>query len=181
MKMVAMPRMIVRWVVFALMIALLVPARAQAQRTGREPSPATGVDSACSYAACALVIIPRWNGLAAVRGTNGPLVANLSFFWPRSVSAALRAGGRDSAADSADARAQRALRLRRAGAMLTDAGLVAAAIVGARVASRGRMLNGDRIVAGAGLASLAISVPLQFGADGELSRAVWWHNLRYVH
>jgi len=26
-----------------------------------------------------------------------------------------------------------------------------------------------------------VSVPLQFAADGALSRAVWWHNLRYTH
>ena len=36
------------------------------------------------------------------------------------------------------------------------------------------------LVAAAGLAALTISVPFQFAADGALSRAVWWHNLRYA-
>jgi hypothetical protein len=26
---------------------------------------------------------------------------------------------------------------------------------------------------------LMLSIPLQFAADGALSRAVWWHNRRY--
>ena len=30
-----------------------------------------------------------------------------------------------------------------------------------------------------GAASVGISVPLHFAADGMLSRAVWWHNRRY--
>lgn len=32
----------------------------------------------------------------------------------------------------------------------------------------------------AGLGALFISVPLQFAADGALSKAVWWHNVRYA-
>jgi hypothetical protein len=107
-------------------------------------------------------------------------VANLNFFWPRSVTASLRGGVMDPAADSAAAHAGRAMGLRRAGAALTDAGIITAAIVGIRVASRGRMRREDRVVAGAGLAALAVSVPLQFAADGELSRAVWWHNVRFL-
>jgi hypothetical protein len=30
------------------------------------------------------------------------------------------------------------------------------------------------------LGALFISVPLQFAADGALSKAVWWHNVRYA-
>ena len=179
--MLAEHRTVRRPTLFAVAIAFLVPAPVRAQHAGGEHRPEGGVDSACSYAACALTIIPRWNGLAVIRGTHGPRVANLNFFWPHSVAWALRDGASDSAADSATARAERALGLRRAGAALTDAGLIATAIVGAHAASRGRMAREDRIVAGAGLAALVISVPLQFAADGELSRAVWWHNLRFLH
>jgi hypothetical protein len=36
------------------------------------------------------------------------------------------------------------------------------------------------VIGGAGLTALLVSVPIQFAADGALSRAVWWHNVRYV-
>jgi hypothetical protein len=49
-----------------------------------------------------------------------------------------------------------------------------------RAASAGRASRTDQVVGGAGLAALLVSVPLQFAADGALSRAVWWHNLRYA-
>jgi len=39
----------------------------------------------------------------------------------------------------------------------------------------------ERVVGGVGVAALLVSVPLQFAADGALSRAVWWHNMRYAH
>lgn len=172
---------IMRVVAFVGSTVLVMPLSTHAQARPMGTTPAGTPGSACSYAACALVIIPRWNGLAVVRSTNGPGMANLNFFWPRSVTAALRGGAMgDAAADSAAAHAQHALGLRRAGAAFTDLGMVAVAVVAARVASNGGMSGADKVAAGAGLASLAISVPLQFGADGELSRAVWWHNLRYV-
>ena len=83
-------------------------------------------------------------------------------------------------ADSALAHAQRAVALRRAGAVLTDVGALAIAVTLARVATAGRAHTNDRVVGGAGLAALLVSVPMQFAADGALSRAVWWHNLRYA-
>ena len=49
-----------------------------------------------------------------------------------------------------------------------------------RAASAGRASRSDQVVGGAGLTALLVSVPLQFAADGALSRAVWWHNLRYA-
>ena len=60
----------------------------------------------CAYSACALNIAPRWNGLAVVRGSDGPPLANLHFFWPRDITASLRgpstlAPGADSAAAQA--------------------------------------------------------------------------------
>jgi len=50
----------------------------------------------------------------------------------------------------------------------------------ARAAGMGRVSRTEQVVGGAGLAALLVSVPLQFAADGALSRAVWWHNARYV-
>jgi len=57
---------------------------------------------------------------------------------------------------------------------------VAVVVALARAASAGRAETNDRVVGGAGLAALLVSVPIQFAADGALSRAVWWHNLRYA-
>lgn len=154
------------------------PLAAQGQTAGGDAS-TNGPHSACSYSACGLAIVPRWNGLAVIRGTSGPRVANLNFFWPRSITAAL-VGGDALARDSVTTYADHALKLRRAGAALTDAGLGAAVIVGARLASSGRAKRADRAIAAAGIASMLLSIPLQFAADGELSRAVWWHNARFV-
>jgi hypothetical protein len=60
--------------------------------------------------------------------------------------------------------------------MLTDGGVMlvaAGALVGAR--SKGHTAA---VTAGAGGVALALSVPLQFVADGHPSRAVWWFNAR---
>jgi hypothetical protein len=62
------------------MLLLAGPGAAAAQAGLSSP--------ACEYAACALNIAPRWNGLAVIRGARGPAVANLNFFWARDVSAA---------------------------------------------------------------------------------------------
>ena len=140
-----------------------------------------GVDSACTYSTCALSIWPAWDGLAVVRGTAGSRVANLHFFWPRDISPALR--GRDTTAigaDSAAAHARRAVALRQTGAGFTDLGALTIGVAIVRALAAGRVSHRDQAVAAAGLGAIAISVPLQFAADGELSRAVWWHNLRYT-
>jgi hypothetical protein len=141
---------------------------------------AQGVESHCSYQSCALWIVPRWNGLAVTRGASGPDVANLGFFLPRSVTEALRGGAGVPAADSAAACAQRALRLRRAGAAFTDIGAIAALAAVASAASRGFATSTEKVALGVGATFLVVSVPLQFAADGALSRAVWWHNSRYA-
>jgi hypothetical protein len=83
-------------------------------------------------------------------------------------------------ADSALAHAERAFALRRAAAVLTDVGAVAVVAALVHAASAGRADRNDKVAGGAGLASLIVSVPIQFAADGALSRAVWWHNLRYA-
>ena len=161
----------------ALLAAIARSAGAQDAAAPR----AAGVDVQCSYRECALSIAPVWNGLTVVRGADGRRVANLDFFLPRDVAPALRGDAPGTlGADSAFAHAERAVALRRVGAVLTDMGGVAMVITIVRAASAGRASRSDQVVGGTGLAALLVSVPLQFAADGALSRAVWWHNLRYT-
>ena len=157
---------------------VLASAAAHAQESA---TPASPRDSACSYRACALGIAPQWNGLAVIRGEGGPRVANLHFFWPADISPALRGDPLARGADSAAASARRAIALRRAGATLTDLGVVATGIAVVSGLRGRRLRTQERAVGGLGLTALLVSVPLQFAADGALSRAVWWHNLRYTH
>ena len=161
----------------ALLAAIARSAGAQDAAATRPAS----VDAQCSYRECALSIAPVWNGLTVVRGADGRRVANLDFFLPRDVAPALRGDAPGAVgADSAFAHAERAVALRRVGAVLTDMGGVAMVIAIVRAASAGRASRSDQVVGGTGLAALLVSVPLQFAADGALSRAVWWHNLRYA-
>jgi len=154
--------------------ALVMGARQAAAQGGTAPA------ATCAYHECALSIAPAWNGLLVVRGSTKGHVANLNFFLPRDIAVAVRGDAAAPGADSALAHAQRAVALRRAGAVLTDAGAIAVAVALLRAASAGRAGTSDRVVGGAGLAALLVSVPLQFAADGALSRAVWWHNVRYA-
>lgn len=158
-------------------IGFLVLLAAMAPSIGRAQS---GAAARCSYAECALSIAPTWNGLAMVRGVDGERVANLNFFWPRDVSRAMV--GSDAAAtglDSAIAEGRRAVRIRRIAATLTDAGIVLATTAAVRAINAGSFRRSNGVIAGAAAASLGLSIPFQFAADGALSRAVWWHNLRY--
>jgi hypothetical protein len=168
-----------------LLHVLLVPAasaalaRSLSAQLASTDLPGTGDE--CAYSACALAIAPRWNGLAVVRGSDGPQLANLNFFLPRDVSATLRGpSSLAPGADSAAAQARHAIRLRRIGAALTDAGVLVAAVgvIGALRAGRVRAVDGALL--GVGGAALGVSVPFQFAADGALSRAVWWHNRRFA-
>jgi hypothetical protein len=136
--------------------------------------------AACSYSECALSIAPTWNGLMVVRGSAGRSIGTLNFFLPRDIAPTLVGDPTAPSADSVRAHAERAVALRRAGAVLTDAGAAAVAVALAHVASAGRPDRRDRVVAAAGVASLLVSIPIQFAADGGLGRAVWWHNLRYA-
>jgi hypothetical protein len=146
---------------------------------GSDSSPATATAPACSYAACALTIAPRWNGLAVVQGMDGRSVTTLSFFWPRDMGGAL--GGPASPSDlRAREDATGALRLRRVGAALTDGGLVLLATAAVRAVSAGHVRQSDAVIAGIGAGAFGVSVPFQFAADGMLSRAVWWHNARFA-
>ena len=158
-----------------LLLAATTPARAQVSAT------AAARDSVCTYSECALGIAPTWSGLAVVRGTGGPRVANLHFFWPADISPALRGDPSARGADSAAASVRRAISLRRAGAALTDLGVVATGVAVVSGLRARRMRTQERAVGGLGFAAILVSVPLQFAADGALSRAVWWHNMRYTH
>ena len=138
----------------------------------------TQADSMCTYHRCALGIAPTWNGLAVVRGVDEQRVTNLSFFWPRDIGRTFSAGV-GPAADSARRQARDAVRLRRFAAGLTDAGLVLGGYTVTRAAANGSLNGADKAIGIAAATAFAVSVPLQFAADGALSRAVWWYNTRF--
>lgn len=170
----------------AIALAGLVIATATAHAQVVVPAAATPPvavpnDSTCGYRSCALGIVPSWDGLAVVRGTTGQRVTNLHFFWPRDITPALR--GLDTAAVGADsmlAHAQRAVTLRRVGAGFTDFGALTLGAAIIRALRDAHVSTRDQVLAGAALGSLVVSIPLQFAADGELSKAVWWHNVRFA-
>ena len=169
-------------VVSAALLAAAAPCLLRAQQAA-VPTPAAPPpnDSATAYRSAALSIAPRWDGLAVVRGAHRETVANLHFFWPRNITAQLR--GTDTTAiglDSLTHHAQRAVALRRAGAGFTDLGALTMAVAVIRSLRDGRFATRDQQLAAAAVGALVVSVPLQFAADGELSRAVWWHNLRFA-
>jgi len=130
-------------------------------------------DSACTYRRCALAVVPAWNGLDVVRGESAERVARLGFFWTRDLSPVF--AGEPHALDFA----RRAVRTRRTAAVFTDAGLalLVTALAGGIADSENSATW--RGVAIGGAAAFAVGVPLQFSADGQLSRAVWWHNTQF--
>lgn len=136
-------------------------------------TPAPGSLDRCSYRRCALGIAPTWNALEVVNGATGSSVASLGFFLPHSIAATF--AGNDSAAFYA----ARAFSVRRSAAALTDVGVVLLGYAAVQQ-MRGGLSRRDRIIGGIGAAVFAISIPLQFSADGLLSRAVWWHNGRFA-
>ena len=159
-----MPRTARALTTLAFTVALTAPLHAQP----RAPD-------GCTYQRCALSLEPRWSGLALVRGTTGQTAAELGFFWPDDVRPLF--AGSDSAMYYAD----RAVKARAVGAALTDAGAVLLALGIIRVAhDQGRIHGGAAWTVGTGAVLLGASVPLQFSADGWLSRAVWWHNARFA-
>jgi hypothetical protein len=174
-------RRIVRTLTIAVLTAA-APRLVSAQQATVPAAPTTPPnDSSITYRSAALSIAPRWDGLAVVRGANRGTVANLHFFWPRDITAELR--GTDTTAiglDSLTRHVQRAVALRRAGAGFTDLGVLTMAVAVIRSLRDGRFATRDQQLAAAAVGALVVSVPLQFAADGELSRAVWWHNLRFA-
>jgi hypothetical protein len=145
---------------------IAVPATSNAQ------SPAT--DPNCTYESCALGLAPVWNGLAITRGISQRQIANLGFFWPEDIRPVFL--GDEPALEAAT----EAMQMRTVAAILTDAGLV---LLGTGLARAGfqREFDGlSRVLTGIGAGAFVVSVPFHFAADGILSRAVWWHNRRYV-
>ena len=164
----AIARAIARAIVpaIALGIALGITLGA-ASRASAQDSLATS--GRCPYVRCALGIAPAWNGLAVVRGAGGERVATLGFF---------RAGALPvfAAHDSARYYAARAVRVRRIASVLTDVGALALVGGTVRAIGAGGLDRSGRVAMATGAAAFAVSVPLQFAADGHLARAVWWFN-----
>ena len=128
----------------------------------------------CTYESCALGLAPVWNGLAITRGISERPIAVLGFFWPDDVTPLFRD---DPAAYEA---ATEAVRMRTVAAAFTDGGLLLLATGLARAGFQREFDGLSKALIGVGGVSVGISVPLQFAADGYLSRAVWWHNRRFV-
>ncbi|GAB1343833.1 hypothetical protein MASR1M101_29600 [Gemmatimonas sp.] len=149
------------------MLAVLLPVSPplQAQPTPAEP---------CSYRRCALGIVPAWNGLLVTKGEAHERLGNLGFFWTGSLDRHF------AGSDSALGYATRAVKVRRVAAVFTDAGALALGYAAVRVLTNGALRDEDKVVAAAGAAAFGVSVPLQFAADGLLSRAIWWKNASYA-
>ena len=159
-----------RLIVALLGIALSAPLGAQASPS--RLAPVTQPVAVCTYLDCALGIAPAWNGLDVVDGATGRRVSGLGFFWPHRVDASF------AGSDSAISYATKAFRVRRTAAAFTDVGALLLGYTAVRQLNGG--LHGtDRVIGAVGAGAFAIGVPLQFSADGLLSRAVWWHNARY--
>lgn len=163
------------------LVSIAVALALFANRANAQLTPVIDSVIGCDYRVCALTISPTWNGLAVKRGTSGATVANLNFFFPHDISVALGADNRGAAgSDSVVAIAQRAVRLRRVGAAFTDLGILALGVAAGRALTSASNESVTGVLAGIGATALGVSVPFQFAADGALSRAVWWYNLRYA-
>lgn len=154
-------------------IVLAVLLAAPASVASAQASPGARA-ATCTYQACALNVVPRWNGLAVVRGADEAHVATLGFFIPGSLDAAF------AGVPTAEALGRRAVGTRWAAALLTDLG-AAALVVGALRASGDHGTDDTaRAWLVGGAAALGVSVPLQFRADGLLSRAAWQFNAQFA-
>lgn len=127
----------------------------------------------CAYEVCALNVVPRWNGLAVVRGANEEHVSTLGFFIPG------RLPGAFAGVPAAEALGRQAVRTRRVAAVLTDLGALAIAIGALRASGDHGTDDTARLWLASGAASLGLSVPLQFRADGFLARAAWRYNAQF--
>ena len=157
----------IRLSALALLFGIQAGSAAAQRTTGR-------TDPNCAYQTCALGLAPVWNGLDVTRGDSQTRVATLGFFIPEDISHVF--------AEDADARdaARDAFRIRQAGAVLTDAGALLAVTGLARALFQ---RDWDGLSTGltlAGATSLAAAIPVQFAADGALSRAVWLFNRRFA-
>lgn len=151
--------------VVSLAVLLAMPSALSAQTAPAEP---------CSYRRCALGIVPAWNGLLVTKGEAHQQVGNLGFFWAGSLDRHF------SESDSALGYARRAVKVRRVAAVFTDVAALALGYAAVKVLTNGALRGDDRVVAAAGAAAFGVSVPLQFAADGLLSRAIWWQNATFA-
>ena len=153
----------------ATLVVLLLLATTQARS-----QEAPGASAACGYEGCALNVVPAWNGLVIVRGATEERIAVLGFFRSGTIAHAF------AGSPEALAMAERATRTRRIGASLTDAGALVI-LGGAVLAIRdGRIDRASGALFAVGAVAVGVSVPLQFAADGQLSRAVWLFNRRFA-
>ena len=148
---------------FVLSAAVAIPVGAQ------QRAPAN-----CTYQNCALGLSPVWNGIDVTRGDDQVRITSLGFFFPQDVTRAFR-----DDPEAVDV-ARDAFRIRQAAAVLTDAGLVLTATGLARALFQRDFDTLSTALTVVGGISLAGSVPLQFAADGALSRAVWLYNRRFA-
>ena len=133
----------------------------------------TATPTNCTYQQCALGLTPAWNGLAITRGDRDEQVALLGFFVPGDVTRAF-AGDREAVTAARDAMA-----LRQIGAALTDAGIILTATGVARALFRRDWDKLSTALTIGGGTALVGSAPVQFAADGLLSRAVWLYNRKF--
>ena len=148
------------------LLAVIVPVSAPAQSADASPD--------CTYARCALNVVPAWNGLAVVRGADEERLALLGFFKAGQIRQAFTGDV------EAVALADRAVATRRVAAFLTDVGGLLLVAGGAVLMSDDRITTTSGVLLGVGAASLGVSVPLQYAADGHLSRAIWRYNRRFA-
>lgn len=152
-----------------LLMAPLAPSAALAAQA----APPAPLAAPCTYETCALNVVPRWNGLAVVRGAEEQHVATLGFFLPGRLEGAFAGDA------TAEALGRSALRTRWVAAVLTDLGALALGVGALRASGAHGTDNTARLWLGVGAASLGVSVPLQFRADGFLARAAWRYNARF--
>lgn len=125
------------------------------------------------YVECAYNLVPRGLGLAVVRGEREEYIGSLGFLRPGTLRGAFDG---DSIAD---ALGRQAVRTRRVAATLTVSSLLSIVGAGAVLLADGPKGAAIGFAAYGGVA-LGLSVPLQFKADGQLSRAVWQYNRRFA-
>lgn len=150
---------------------LLAPGELDAQNAETQ---AARPDRPCGYAACALNVVPVWNGLAIVRGEAETHVATLGFFWPGSLAGVFT--GNDTAVQLG----RQATATRTIAALLTDVGIALMAAGALRASGDAGADQTARVFLGVGAVSLGISAPLQFRADGLMTRATWHYNSRFA-
>ena len=154
---------------FSFYAAVIALAASSSVAAAQRQAPAN-----CTYQTCALGLAPVWDGLAVTRGDSERRVATLGFFLPGDVSSVFE--GDSEALEAARA----AVRIRQIGAVLTDGGLLFAATGIARGLFRRDWDKLSTAFTIGGATALGVSIPVQFAADGELSRAVWLYNRRFA-